>query len=296
MSSHSTSVSVSALVVSHNEGDHLRRTVDSLLAGLPPDGEVVVVDDCSTDGSAERLTTGYLGVTVVRPPSRLGVSAARNFGAARARGELLVFSDAHVAAPLGWLEPLREVLADPGVGAVGPVVSAMGQPACRGYGYAWKDAALNTEWLPWQGDQPHPVPMIAGCFVALRREVFAAVGGFDPGMVLYGVEDTELCLRLWTLGYGCLVAPAVTVEHLFRAAHPYHVPWEALLHNTLRMAVVHFGAARTERVVAGLSGHGAFPAAFARLAAGDAWERRAAVRPVRRYDDDWFCDRFGMTC
>ena len=290
------SVSVSVVVVSHNEGDHLRRTVDSLLAGLPPDGEVVVIDDGSTDGSASCLATRYLGVTVVRPESRLGVSAARNLGAAQARGDVLVFSDAHVAAPPGWLAPLCEVLAEPGVGAVGPVVSAMGRPDARGHGFHWKDAALNVEWLPRQLEEPYPVPMMAGCFLALRRDVFAAIGGFDPGMVLYGAEDGELCLRLWTQGYDCILVPSVTVAHLFRSAHPYPVPWEAMLHNVLRLAVVHFGPDRISRVVAGLIGNDAFPAAFARLAASDAWERRAAVQATRRYDDDWFCERFGIAC
>lgn len=296
MPSRSGSISVSAIVISHNEGVQLRRTVNSLLGGLPPDGEVVVVDDSSTDGSADCLKTGYLGVTVVRPAARLGVSAARNLGAAHARGNVLVFSDAHVEAPTGWFAPLRTILAEPGVGAVGPVISAMGQPGARGHGFSWKDAALNIEWLPQQHDEPYPVPMTAGCFLAVRREVFAAVDGFDPGMVLYGTEDAEFCFRLWTLGYDCILAPQITVEHLFRAAHPYAVSWEAMLHNVLRLAVIHFGTERTERVVAGLSGNAAFPAAFARLAAGDAWKRRASVRATRRHDDDWFCERFGVAC
>jgi GT2 family glycosyltransferase len=274
----------------------LRRTVDSLLAGLPPDGEIVVVDDASTDGSADGLQTRYFGVTVVRAPRRLGVSAARNLGAARARGQVLVFSDAHVTAPPGWLAPLREVLARPGVGAVAPVVCAMGRPDARGHGFSWKDALLNVEWLPRRRDEPYPVPLLAGCFLALRRDLFTAVGGFDPGMVLYGTEDAELCFRLWTLGFECMLAPSVTVAHLFRAAHPYAVPWDALLHNVLRLAVVHFGPERTARVVAGLARNDAFPAAFARLAAGDAWRRRDALRATRRYDDDWFCERFDIAC
>jgi len=292
----SRSVSVSVVVVSHNEGDHLRRTVDCLLAGLPPDGEVVVIDDGSTDGSAAGLDSGYLGVTVVRPEARLGISAARNLGAAQARGDVLIFSDAHVTASPGWLEPLSDALARPDVGVAGPIVSALGEPEARGHGFQWCDAALNVEWLPWQGAEPHPVPMMAGCFLAMRRDVFAAVGGFDPGMVLYGAEDAEICLHLWTLGYECILVPDVTVDHLFRAAHPYAVSWDAMLHNVLRVAVVHFGPERTQRVVRALTGNDAFPAAFALLAASNAWERRSTVRAARRFDDDWFCERFGMAC
>jgi GT2 family glycosyltransferase len=283
-------------VVSHDEGERLRRTVDSLLAGLPADGEVVVVDDGSADGSADALAGRYLGVTVARPKVRLGVAGARNDGAALAQGEVLVFSDAHVAAQPGWLPPLLEVLAQPGVGLAAPVVAAMGRPDARGHGFRWKDAALNIEWLGPRSGEPHPVPMAPGCFLAMRREVFAAVGGFDPGMIVWGMEDAELCLRLWTLGFECLLVPSVTVEHLFRSSHPYPVAWEPVLHNVLRLAVVHFGPERTSRVISCLTGNGAFPVAFARLAAGDARARREAIRASRRYDDDWFCERFAMAC
>ncbi len=294
MSAAHGTTSISAIIVSHNEGENLRRTVDSLLAGLPSDGEVVVVDDYSTDGSAGAVSSGYLGVSVVRPAERLGVAPARNFGAARARGEVLVFSDAHVEAPLGWAGPLRDALVDPAVGAVGPVVSALHRPEAKAYGFRWADAALNLQWLGRQGNEPHPVPMLVGCFVALRRDTFAATGGFDPGLAVYGSEDAELCLRLWTLGYECRLVPALDVGHLFREAHPYRVEWEVVLHNLLRVAVVHFGPARLQRLVACLASHAAFPAAFARLVEGDAWARRAAVRAARRFDDDWFFRRFGM--
>ena len=282
------------VVISHNEGAHLRRTVHSLLASLPADGEIIVVDDHSTDSSADGLRTGYDGVRVLRPAERLGAAAARNYGAAQAGGEILVFSDAHVEVPLGWLAPLRTALARPRVGAVNPVVATMGHLESKGYGFRWQDSALNVEWLGPRGDAPYPVPFACSGFLALRREVFEAVGGFDPGLVLWGMEDSELSLRLWLLGYECLLVPSLEVAHLFRDSHPYKVHWEVLLHNMLRVAVVHFGAERTRRVVACLTGNRGFPAAFARLADSDAWTRRGAVRAARRYDDDWFFQRFGM--
>src|SRR5262249_37662613 len=112
---------VSVVVVSHNEGENLGLTVDSLLAALPDDAEVVVVDDVSTDGSIEALPEGR--VRVVRPEARLGIAAARNLGAARSRGEVIVFSDAHVDVPPGFLGPLLDELRRPRVAAVGPAVS-----------------------------------------------------------------------------------------------------------------------------------------------------------------------------
>ena len=281
---------ISAVVVSHDEGPWLGRTVAGLLAG--GDGEVVVVDDGSTDGSAEGLDGGR--VRVIRPEGRLGIARARNLGASWARGDVLVFSDAHVDAPPGFAGPLAAALDRPGVGAVGPAIADVDRPEARAYGFRWADATLTPEWLAWPGPDPAPVPMLGGGFLALRREVFREVGGFDPGLILFGAEDAELGLRLWTLGYECLVVPAVEVAHQFRRHHHYAVPWQAVLHNLLRVAVVHFGPGRTERLVARVAGHPAFPAALARLAEGDAWTRRREVRAARRRDDDWFFERFPM--
>ena len=282
----------SVVVVSHNEGAWLRRTVVGLLAGLPGDGEVVVVDDDSTDGSVAGLEGDR--VRVVRPEARLGIARARNLGASWARGDVLIFSDAHVDAPPGFAGPLREALDGPGVGAVGPAITDVDRPAALAYGFRWGDELLTPEWLDWPGYDAAPVPMLGGAFLAIRADLFRELGGFDPGLILFGCEDAELALRLWTLGRECLVVPAVEVAHQFRRYHPYEVPWAAILHNLLRVAVVHFGPARTRRVVARIAAHADFPAAFALLADGDAWDRRRDLRARRCRDDDWFCARFAM--
>lgn len=273
----------------------LRRTVFNLLDTLPADGEVVVLDDASTDGSADPAGWGRANVRVFRPAERLGAARARNTGAQQARGEMIVFCDAHIEAPPGWVDRFCAALERPTVGVVGAVISAMGSPSLKGYGFTWRDAYLNVRWLERQsGGSPYPVPMLGSAFLGMRREVFEATGGFDSGLIVWGAEDAELSLRLWLLGYECLLDPVVDVAHLFRSAHPYAVNWEAMLHNILRVAMLHFNDARTERAVEALKANAAFPAAFARLAQGDTWARRAALHAQRRYDDDWFFDRFGQ--
>lgn len=286
--------SLSLVIISLNEGESLRRTIDNQLARLPSGGEIVVVDDGSTDGSADFLGGGYEGVKLFRPAARLGVARARNFGAERAQGDVLVFSDAHVAVPADWSGPLLDVLARPETGAVAPAVSMM-QAAGRGstgYGQRWRDASLEMEWLGLQGNAPYAVPLLCGCFLALRRDVFTEIGGFDSGMVLWGAEDCELSIRLWTLGYECWVAPRVEVEHAFRPHFPYEVKWEPVLHNRLRLASAHFGADRLHRVVKRLKQYHEFGAASARLFANDLGAHVSKMRETRRFDDEWFFRKF----
>jgi GT2 family glycosyltransferase len=280
------------VIVSHNEGSNLRRTVHALLATLPRDGELVVVDDHSTDGSADGLTATYPTVDVVRPPRRLGVAAARNFGARRTTGSLITFSDAHVDPPLGWVDAFATVLEQGDIGAVGPGASIMGDGDACGFGFTWGDAALSGKWLPQRGTEPYPVPMLGGFFLALRRDVFVRTGGFDEGLVDWGSEDAELSLRLWTLGYPCVVVPHVRVPHLFRTSFPYAIAPDAATHNRLRIAGVHLSRPRLAQVVDRLRERPSFPVAVARFVESDALSRRADVHASRRFDDDWFCTRF----
>lgn len=294
MASSWLSASVSVIVVSHNEGQNLRRTLDNLLATTPADSEIIVVDDASTDGSADNLAGDDARLVVLRPAERMGVARARNFGAHHARHDVLVFSDAHVETTAGWTARLLHTLERPEVGAAGPAISMLGARRSKGYGLCWSDMTLNSKWLGRQGTNPYPVPMLCACFVALRREVFAAIGGFDPGLKVWGSCDADLSLHLWMRGYECLLVPTVEVAHLFRTKHPYMVDWETILHNKLRLGIVYFGLDRLRRLVACHAAHPAFPAAFARLAEGDSWARRDAIRSARRYDDEWFFQRFQM--
>jgi GT2 family glycosyltransferase len=289
--------SISVVIACHNEEGYLQRTIDSLLANLPHRIEIIVVDDESTDGCCSFLAESgsrYGGVCLTRSTERLGVSAARNCGARHARGEVLVFCDAHVEVPPGWSEPLLSALRDQAAGAVMPAVRALdSQDDARGYGIKFSNSNLDVDWLPPTGNGPYPVPLLVGCFLATRREVYQELGGFDPGMRVYGHEDLELSLHLWLRGYECRVVPEVTIAHRFSPEFRYPVHWEPL-YNLLRMGVVHLGQERFFRLMAGLADRPQLGLAWEQLASSDIWARREEIRRARRYDDDWYFKRFAI--
>jgi GT2 family glycosyltransferase len=294
--------SVSVVIASCNEGECLRLTVENLLAGLPSDGEIIVVDDGSTDGSANFIHGHDPRVMLLRTPERLGSACARNFGAGEARGDVVLFSDAHVAAPTNWAAPLLAALQRPEVGAVMPTIRVMRYPddytspvpskEARGYGMRWRDSALSVDWLGCKGPKPYPVPLLGAAFMALRRNVFAATGGFDPRIITWGTEDAEFSFRLWTLGFECLVVPEVDVAHRFRYDRPYRVEWEAVIYNKMRLASIHFGPERKQLVADTLKKNPIFTKVVSRLAASDFEARRTQLHSLRRYDDDWFFEKF----
>jgi glycosyltransferase involved in cell wall biosynthesis len=287
---------VSFIIPCLNEGDNLRKTIQSLEGATDGDYEIIVVDNGSTDGSSDFIERedGNSRIRLFKTPNRLGVARARNFGAAHAEGDILVFVDAHVFFPPGWVIPLVEALGQGIVGVVAPGTNVWGNPHVKGFGMRWRNARLDVEWLSRKSPQPYPVPMVPGGCVAFRRSFFQEIGGFDAGMVNYGSEDLEICLRTWLLGYQVVVVPQVEVSHVFRSRFPYAVNWTDVVHNKLRTVYAHFNSGRSDRVIAALRSLPGFGPAFSRVKGGDVWDRRRALELRRKYDDNWFFDKFGL--
>ncbi len=283
---------ISAVVTSRNEGPQLRSTIDQLLDTLPAGSEIVVVDDGSTDGSADALGGSNGEVGLLRTEN-LGVARARNHGAAESAGEVLIFLDAHLELGPRWWEPLLEAVGRPGAGAAATAVSVMGQPNNKGFGLRLARTDLAVEWLGPQGGSPFRAPILPGCCLAMPRQVFEATGGFDAGLRRWGESDNELSLRLWLLGYELWVAPQVEVAHLFRRQRPYPMDWASVVHNKLRLAFVHFDAARIAAVVEALRSYPDFPAAVAMMAGSDVQARRGEMLARRVHDDAWYFEKFG---
>jgi GT2 family glycosyltransferase len=283
---------ISAVVVALNEGEMLRRTVQNLVATLPRNSEIVVVDDGSTDDSTAFLQTCKgKRIRLVRS-NRLGSALARNFGAALARGDCLIFCDAHVSMQPGWWKPLMRLLRDPQVGASAPAVYDMNAPRRKGFGQFLGGPHLDIKWFPQKSDEAHEVPILPGCCLAIRRKVFRRVGGFDAGIIRWGCEDIELSLRLWRLGYRLLLEPNVAAAHLFRSRPPYPIDAVNVLHNKIRMAAVHFQEPRLARVVDELRQQPSFPAAISLVLGDNVAARRAQVDARAKHNAEWFFQKF----
>jgi glycosyltransferase involved in cell wall biosynthesis len=289
---------ISVILPAANESVMLKRTVEQFAATLPENSEVIVVDNGSTDGSADFLAEGaYESVHLIRTPDLLGVAGARNRGLAEARGEIVVFADAHLDLPVHWWQPIVCTLSRPEVGVVGPGIGVMGRPelpvAC---GQRIAESKLRVQWLPWKGVEPYPVPTLGGGFMAMRHDTLKQAGAFDAGMPQWGSEDLELCVRYWLLGYEVWVTPTVTVLHYFRKSNPYKVGWGAVTHNLLRVALLHFSEARIARVIDALKSKDNFAQAIAYTVESDVWQKRAEFVARRVRDDDWYFQRFADSC
>ncbi|MBP7330727.1 MAG: Poly-beta-1,6-N-acetyl-D-glucosamine synthase [Firmicutes bacterium ADurb.Bin373] len=287
---------VSLIIPCKNEGQNVRMTLDSLFAAAPVNRvEYIVVDDGSIDGCCNFIqgSNKYSGVKLVSSAG-LGVSRARNMGAAIARGEYLIFCDAHITVPADWPDSLVKTFRLDGVDAVSPAIGSLDNPDATGYGQTWNER-LQVAWLPPPpGMKTAPVPLLPGGCVAVRRDVFRQVGGFDPGFIAWGHEDVEFSLRLWLFGYSLFVAPQVKILHLFRKKHPYPVKMDHFLYNMLRLAYSHFNGERIKKVMGFIEEAGNAKRINQRVLKGGAMKQRLDCFARRKHDDDWYMGKFGV--
>jgi GT2 family glycosyltransferase len=291
---------ISVILPAANESVLLKRTVEQFVATLPANCEVIVVDNGSTDGSADfLLNQPWENVHLIQNDAQLGVARARNRGLDLAQGEIVVFSDAHMDLPQRWWQPIAAVLKQPQVGVVGPGIGIMGtQPStdATSYGQRIIEPRLGGKWLPLQQDQkkPYQVPSLGGGFMAMRHDVLKEIGAFDAGMPQWGSEDLELCIRYWLLGYEVWVVPEVTVMHYYRKVNPNKVEWTSVTHNLLRVALLHFSQDRLARVISTMKDDAKLGEAMAHAANSDVWQKRTEFDARRVRDDDWLFEYFKM--
>jgi GT2 family glycosyltransferase len=256
----------------------LRECLDSLEKQVDGNGEglqleVIVVDNGSTDGSAEMVEREFPGVVLRRNERNLGYCEANNQGMEAARGELIALLNNDAAAEPEWIHQLQGAFQvspevgmaaskivtweDPGrIDKAGHLIFPDGQN--RGRGTGERDRG--------QYDQQEEVLWPDGCAAMYRKSMLERIGGFDEDLFAYG-DDAELGLRARIAGWRCVYMPGAVVRHrrgsTMGQGNPERVrliernrillaaklfPWSLLVWNPVFFAV---------RMVAGLFAAGA---------------------------------------
>jgi len=140
--------------------------------------------------------------------NQLGIPRARNLGAEQARGEYVLFLDAHCTVSPTWIDRFIAALGPRDVAIAGPTFTRLKEPEPKGCGNLWMNHRLESAWLePVQTNRPYEVPITPGGCQAFRRSTFLSIGGFDSGFTRWGYQDEEICLRAWLHGYRVVVDP-----------------------------------------------------------------------------------------
>jgi N-acetylglucosaminyl-diphospho-decaprenol L-rhamnosyltransferase len=229
----SDSLDLSIIIVSYDVVDMLRDCLRSLRPDLERlRAEVYVVDNASSDGSADMVAAEFPWVRLIRSPSNRGYAAANNLALRQARGRYLLLLNPDTKLPPGaLLETVAELEAHPSIGALGPkLVRADGSldRACRRsfpspgaaffrlFGLArlfpGSPRFARYNLLHLDPDQPTDVDSVCGAFMLVRREVVERVGLLDESFRMYG-EDLDWAYRIKQAGWRVRYHPAVVVLH-----------------------------------------------------------------------------------
>lgn len=190
---------VSVVVAAYNEAGHIRGLLTSLSGQTEPPLEVIVVDDGSTDDTAN--IAQLAGARVIRRAHR-GPADARNAGAAEAAGDILVFLDGDMECSAEFLERLTAPIAENR--ATGTFTRDIYLANRHRH---WARAYAAVRFSPPDRLLAADFPDRFGAFRAIRADAFRSVGGFDD--VGYG-EDMTIARKL---GEDALVAPGAVLYH-----------------------------------------------------------------------------------
>jgi glycosyltransferase involved in cell wall biosynthesis len=201
---------VSVVIPAHNAASRLPRVLDALAHQTAPADlfEVIVVDDGSTDGTAD-VVRARGGVRLLNAPANGHQAAARNHGAAEARAQVLAFLDADCVPRADWIERGLAELdangADLLAGHIGMEVEG-------------RASAIDLLALSHDFDQERYASegFAAAGNLWVKRSTFEEVGGFDTGLA--HDEDREFTLHATEGGAVLCFAAAVAVDHPPRTA------------------------------------------------------------------------------
>lgn len=231
---------LSIVVLTYNRRSELLRTLDRL-GSLPAQYPVVVVDNASADGTAAAVRRRFPDITLVQAPDNLG-AAGRNLGVRQVQTDYVAFCDDDTCWEPGALEAAIRILdATPEIGILNARVlvgdAAKPDPAC---------SAMQESPLPEQpGVGPCLMGFMAGACV-MRTEVFRAVGGYWPPLLIGG-EESLLALDALERGWRIVYAPAVCTRHWPSSAREATLRRRLLARNAIWTAWLRLPAAMAWR-------------------------------------------------
>lgn len=218
----------SVIIAAYNRRDDVGECLDELTGHelVPERVEVIVIDDASTDGTADLIKASYPHVRLFVNERNLGPACARNRGAREARGGLLIFLDSDAVPSSAWLEAM--LAHDDGATLLtGRVTDFEGTRVQIGP----RRATFLGKSLPCAPDRANTG---GSGNLAIPRSVFLEIGGFDEEIPFY-FEDSFLCIRARKAGLKAKYLADAVVRHKGRGVKEGMAVWMQEHNSTYAM-------------------------------------------------------------
>lgn len=251
---------VEVVVPTWNTREITRECLESLAGESERCAGVVVVDNASSDGTAQMITDRFAGTRIVRNEENLGFAAAANRGVRETHAPYVLVLNSDARLEPDALEALCRVLdQDDQVGLAGAEIRDPGGsfqashapfPTLLGELLILSGAGrlLFGPWYPSRGPSSEATAVMAdyvsGACLLLRRSAFDEVGGFDESFFLYA-EEVDLCRRLRDAGWRIAHVPGAKVRHRGGASSEKAQREAALYRGRVLYFRKHEGAAAT---------------------------------------------------
>jgi GT2 family glycosyltransferase len=237
---------VSAIIITHNGQDHVGECLDSLFGQTYRDLEVIVVDNASTDRTAELIVEKYPEVRIFRLRKNRHFAGAVNIGIKKAKGRYFLVLNQDLALEKDCLAHLcRRMRSDDRIGATAPMMKFY---HLRHFINGIGNHIRNTGWGSdnfiglvdiGQFDRQSESP--SACFGAalLNRKAVDDVGVLDSG---YGsfYEDVDWCFRSWFKGWKIVPAPDAVIYHKFGVSYLPGRKLRFIVRNRIRLILKTF--------------------------------------------------------
>ena len=216
----------SIVIPTYNGITHTETCITVLRETLPHNfrGEIIVVDDASTDETPEvleRWASLDERLKVLRNPENVGFVTSCNRGASAATGEIVIFLNNDTLPLPGWLTPLLQIFRDyPDAGAVGGRLVYPDGRLQEAGGVIFADGSgANFGWGDYEVDAPlynfvREVDYCSGALLVTKRSLFEEIGGFDTRYCPAYYEDTDYCFAVREKGFRVYYQPESTIVHL----------------------------------------------------------------------------------
>ena len=226
----------SIVIPSLNEWYYLDITLDSIYNYVDLDllEDIVIVDDGSDKEDYKFLENHSLKnkVKLIKNESRKWPSYSRNKGAENAKGEILIFLDAHMYCHNLDLQKLKSLKHYIDKWALQWTIWDLANKQVKWQIYKIKDYLLNSTWeSPNEEGSIVETPAIAGWFTIISKNIFNTIWWFNTKFNSWWVEDIELSFRLWTFGYNMYYTNDVSIAHYFKKSFNYEVDTKDVFYN-----------------------------------------------------------------